>query len=120
MIRPIEFITALRNSDKYIEMIYMNGGCYQFHLLLKELYPQGTPHAVKLGNHTKNADHIITEIDGMYYDIRGTFDIEKHPVMPVPAEAKEWSFYMNNGLCAECPNCEEIVFFGGLKDYSKG
>ena len=33
------FISSLSNSDPYIETIYKNGGCYQFHLILKRLWP---------------------------------------------------------------------------------
>ena len=44
----LRFIDALRQTDKYIEMIYMNGACYQFHLLLKTFFPESKPYITKV------------------------------------------------------------------------
>ena len=71
MITPIEFIKALAETDIYIEMIYMQGGCYQFYRLLKTLYPQAVPYLVKYDDKSSQFDHVITEIDGRFYDITG-------------------------------------------------
>lgn len=60
-------------SDKVIDFIYrlkdiyggyseMSGGCYKFHLLLKDLYG---------GQGYYNSDHVITKIGSKYYDVNG-------------------------------------------------
>ena len=102
MIQPIEFIETLRETDNYIKDIYMNGGCYQFHLLLKKLYPQAEPYI------DENKWHVITEINGDFYDITGIVDPTGFKSMTYEdhLDAKEWSFYQNNLLMLdECDYC---------------
>lgn len=43
--------------------MYTHGSCYQFHLILKCLFPDALPYY--------NLDHIITRIGDKYYDITG-------------------------------------------------
>lgn len=59
--QPVEFITRLREiyPERYPEM---SGGCLKFHLLLKAMYG---------AKGWYDGDHIISEIDGEYYDIDG-------------------------------------------------
>jgi hypothetical protein len=111
MIEPLEFIDVLRNSDRYIETIYMNGGCYQFHLVLKALYPEAIPKMVNMGGNCKGCDHVITQIGEKYYDIGGEFPILNYELYDIDDKVTRWSFWKNNGFCAECPKCEEPVFF---------
>jgi hypothetical protein len=33
-------INSIRETDKYISDIYLNGACYQFHLMLKKFAPE--------------------------------------------------------------------------------
>jgi len=99
-------ISALRNSDRYIESIYSQGGCYQFYKFLKALCPQGVP----LINIKK--DHIITEIDGYYYDIIGLVDGDGFIPMTFAdvEEAKTWSFSRSMAMSiGECQHCEEPI-----------
>ena len=56
--QPKTVINALKRSDSYIESIYMNGGCYQFYLFLKVIFPQAVPFI------NKAKDHVVSEIDG--------------------------------------------------------
>jgi len=96
----------LRNSDRYIEAIYSQGSCYQFHLFLKVVCPQATP----LINAAK--DHVITEIDGYYYDIIGFVDSDGFTPMTAEdmEEAKNWSFSRSMALSiGECQHCEEPI-----------
>jgi hypothetical protein len=53
--------------------VYTNGSCYQFYLILKFVYPQA--------NAYYNSDHVITEIDGRYYDIKGDAKKTNHLLM---------------------------------------
>ena len=62
------FITILRESDRYIETIYLNGGCYQFHLILKTFFSDCVAYI------NKDKDHVITLYKGNYYDITGIVD----------------------------------------------
>lgn len=98
------FIDELRNTDGYIEHIYMKGGCYKFHLLLKKMYKSCTPYI------SKEKNHIVSRYKGRYYDISG----EVSPVgftrltedeLPT---VERWSFRRNQLLVlTECPNCDE-------------
>jgi hypothetical protein len=59
----LRFINAIRQTDRYISDIYLNGACYQFHLLLKTFFPECEPYI------SKEKDHVITKYAGRYYDI---------------------------------------------------
>jgi len=59
----LELIGELRGSHTEMEHIFLNGRCFNLYLLLRRIYPQSIP--------WYNSDHIITEIDGKYYDITG-------------------------------------------------
>lgn len=107
--KPIDLIDALRKSDKYIEVIFMQGGCYQFYKVLKSIWSDAIP----LMN--DDQDHVITEIDGKFYDICGEVsDEESAEFMMMNAIEEElastWSFGRNYQLkVAECPACEEPI-----------
>lgn len=62
MITPIEFIAALREiyPERYADH---SGGCLKFHKLLKAVFPDAAGYY--------NSDHVLTEIDGDFYDIDG-------------------------------------------------
>jgi len=67
MITPLEFIAMVRDvyPDRYAAD---SGGCLKFHRLLKAVFPDATGYY--------NSDHVLTEIDGDFYDIDGaTADI---------------------------------------------
>lgn len=106
---PLLIINALKITDNYIEDIFLNGGCYQFHLFLKTLFPNSIPYI----NDKKN--HIYTKIGNELYDILGTVENwEQEYVEPLNLEenpeVKEWSFSNHNWLkIRECPNCEEPI-----------
>ena len=54
-----------RGFDKeYLEKVFMNGNCYHFALILKELFNGSIYYDGYLG-------HFITKIDSKYYDIKG-------------------------------------------------
>jgi hypothetical protein len=109
MIKPIELIDALRNSDFYIECIFMQGSCYKFHVFLKTIWPQ----AIACIN--PEQDHIITLIDGEFYDITGIVEnyetyrkLDKYDLKKV----EKWDFAGNMLLkINECPYCEEELTY---------
>ena len=108
-ISPKELIRALRETDSYIEEIFMEGSCYQFHLFLKRLFPQSIPYL------TYHRTHIVTKIDGSFYDILGqvgTYDtLDLTPLTKEDLDmVKEWSFANYNWIkLGECSNCEEPI-----------
>jgi len=55
----LQFIKEHKASISY----FMEGGCFSFYLLLKQEYPHAQCYY--------DMDHIITKIDGMYYDVTG-------------------------------------------------
>lgn len=101
---PTDVIHAIRTSDAYISYIYLNGGCYQFHLVLKSIFPDATPYI----NPTK--DHIATQIGDALYDITGRVTDSFAPLTPEDHTLCEnWSFSRNYWLNRDCPHCDEPV-----------
>jgi arginyl-tRNA synthetase len=103
MIDVLEFIDTLRQSDRYIESIYLQGGCYQFYKILKSLFPTASPYF------NSKKDHVVTKIDDIYYDIRGIYEGEVIPVKQEDLQELEgWSFSRTMALSlGECRHCEE-------------
>lgn len=61
--RILNTISAIRDSHSQMENIFLQGSCLNLFCILRTIYPQAQPWF--------NIDHIITEIDGRYYDITG-------------------------------------------------
>lgn len=60
---PEKFIEAIRSFFGSSIAIYTMGNCYQFHKILKQIFPKA------IGYYDGN--HVWTKIDDKYYDIRG-------------------------------------------------
>lgn len=58
-----QFIATIRDSFIGSQQVYTEGSCYHFYLILKNVFPDAKPYY--------DQDHIITEIDGKFYDITG-------------------------------------------------
>ena len=100
----LDFINTLRESDKYIQTIFLNGSCYQFHLLLKTFFDNCEPYI------SKQKDHIITKHNDNFYDITGIVSGEEFtPLSDAELNfVKSWSFYKTKMLqIHKCPFCEE-------------
>lgn len=67
------FIKTVRESFIGSETVYTCGSCYHFYLILKQVFPS----AVAMDNE----DHVITEINGRYYDIYGEAKNNGHNVV---------------------------------------
>ena len=63
------FIARIRDSFIGSQQVYTEGSCYHFYLILKEVFPQAEC--------WYDQDHVLTKIDGKYYDIVG----ESYPNM---------------------------------------
>lgn len=59
----INLITEIRNSHSQMKNIFLYGSCLNLFCILHTIYPEARAWF--------NIDHIITEIDGKYYDITG-------------------------------------------------
>ena len=63
MIEPNDFLKLIRQSFRGSETVYTKGSCYRLYEILKAIYPTAKAYS--------NTKHIIIEIDGRFYDIRG-------------------------------------------------
>ena len=58
-------ISVIRNSHPDMVILYTQGQCYNFHLILKQVFPSAVPF------HSVNEGHIYTKLFDRFYDIRG-------------------------------------------------
>lgn len=72
--KVLEFITTIRASFGGSIAIYTCGNCYQFYEILKVVFPDAE--AFDVG-------HVITKIDGNFYDIRGKFNVDRLKLIPI-------------------------------------
>jgi len=98
-------IDSIRQSDQYIGDIYLNGGCYQFHLMLKKFAPNCEARI------TKDRSHIVTYFKGKYFDITGIVDGDYLQLNQFEIDmVSKWSFAKNRALqIYKCPICEEPI-----------
>jgi len=106
---PLDIIRALKETEPFIEMIFMQGGCYKFHEFLRTLYPYDAELYIN-----KDKNHVITRIKGKYYDISGLVNNNDRQYRKADdydiAKVREWSFSKNYMLkVGECPACEEPI-----------
>jgi hypothetical protein len=102
----LQFINEIRKTDRYIEIIYMNGACYQFYLLLNKFFPGSKPYI------SKAKDHVITKYNGNYYDITGEVSGNWYtPMTEIEIDmASRWSFHRIKVIqIGECPHCGEPI-----------
>ena len=106
MIDILTLINALKETDKYIEVIFLNGGCYRFHLFLKKIFPEAMPYI------NKDKNHVITEYKGVFYDVTGEVSGNGYTKMTKKdvEMASFWSFSKMMCLSVNnCPNCGEPI-----------
>jgi hypothetical protein len=97
-------ISSLRSTDRYVETIFLEGGCYKFHQFLAALFPGATA----LINEER--DHVVTLLNHSCYDITGK--VESAGYHELSGEdlslVESWSFSRTRMLSlGECPFCEE-------------
>ena len=100
VIIPELIIKRIRESYKHSVTVYTQGGCYQFYLILEEIFPEAIAWYCQING------HIYTEINGKFYDITGEVDLpetadklENEP--RILEEAKNWEFdwgYLSNQI----------------------
>lgn len=63
----LAFIKVSREAFPSAAMVYTWGGCYGFHKMLKQVFPDAVPFM------TKEPSHVVTKIGTRYYDINGEY-----------------------------------------------
>lgn len=99
------FITALRESDDYMETIFTQGGCYKFALMLQKLFPDGEIYM-------ELQDHAVYYYKGEYWDITGRVTgLTLHKPNYEDIEIMEkWGFAEHNYLTlGSCSHCDEPI-----------
>ena len=71
--RILNFIAAVRDSYPSAKDVYLNGGCYNFFVILRNVFPESKAYY--------NGNHIATMINNKLYDITGT--ISKKNYLPI-------------------------------------
>lgn len=64
--RVDRFLATLRESFPDAEAVYTQGSCYRLYLLLAQVFEGAEPWT--------DVNHVITKIDGRFYDITGEAD----------------------------------------------
>lgn len=67
---PEDLIREIRESFTGSVRVYTEGSCYQFYRILKCVFPQAIA--------WYDMNHVITEIDGEFYDITGKVKRKSH------------------------------------------
>ena len=81
MIDIEKFISTIRDSFIGSQQVYTEGSCYQFYLILKNVFPDAIC--------WYDECHIITEIDGRFYDITG--EVQKNSNLLIMDHAAHYS-----------------------------
>lgn len=63
MLTPLQFLQLLRNCHPDMARVGLFVKCLRVHLILKAVFPAAKP--------LYDGNHIVTEINGKYYDITG-------------------------------------------------
>ena len=100
----LDFIEAIRSTDRYISDIFLKGGCYRFHKLLRK-YADCEPFI--------NAEktHVVTLFKGKYFDINGIAKGKYRPLYEDEIKmVEQWSFANQMSLTlGECEVCGEPI-----------
>ncbi len=79
----LSFIALIREScPEWQVRIFTQGACYQFFLILQHRFPSAVA--------CYDGDHVITYIDGHFYDITGEVSKVYHEYMP--EAPNEWGY----------------------------
>jgi hypothetical protein len=65
MTDPLHLIEAIRNSFPDARKVYTEGGCFELFKILRTVFPDAEPYYDEIEG------HVITLINGKFYDITG-------------------------------------------------
>jgi hypothetical protein len=66
----LNIISNIRDAHPSMINVFTNGGCFKFYVILHSIFPEAICYY--------NEHHVITEIDGKYYDITGRVKKTNH------------------------------------------
>lgn len=93
-LQVLHFISTIRDSFRILEYVYTSGGCYQFHLILRSVFPEAVPY--------HDGNHVITRIGGFFYDITGRVRPNEHHSdmrrQMAIRKAHRWHYDLDNKL----------------------
>ncbi len=69
----LRIIGILNTSSPAMRTIYTNGACYRLYELLHVIFPEAEPYL-------DSTSHVVTKINGRYYDITGERLLTKPPI----------------------------------------
>lgn len=69
----LNIIEAIRDSHPLMVKIFTEGSCLEFHNILRKIFPEAKPVYLDIEG------HVVTEIDGKYYDITGSVTLNEPP-----------------------------------------
>lgn len=80
----LSFIRLIRDSCPEIQtVIFTQGACYQFHLILKSRFPKAVAYY--------NGDHVVSRIGDAYFDITGEVAVKADEYYePLQNEPTDW------------------------------
>jgi len=91
----IELIKGIDDSTRLLqEEIYTSGDCGRFHTILKAVFPEAEAYVFK----GKYSIHVLTKIDGKFYDAKGICTFERFKNNNTFKEALEGKFSLNEAL----------------------
>lgn len=73
------YISTFRSCVPNALSYFLNGGCYDFFLILKSIFPSAEAWS--------DCDHVITRIGDRFYDVRGEIHCERH--LPIDGEEEK-------------------------------
>lgn len=96
---PSVYIAGLNDNIPNAKDIYLNGGCYKFFKILEAKYPGAEAYY--------DGDHVITKIDGEYYDVSGKVDKVNH-IRMTSEQQDEAETWQNGNKMADTLNTETV------------
>ncbi len=66
------FIARIREAHPQMVNIFTRGSCFDFHLILQEVWPEA------IAFYDMDNGHVLTEIGGVLYDIEGDVSHREH------------------------------------------
>lgn len=98
-IKVINLIKEIRNSNPVMLDIFLAGSCCNFYFILKTVFPNAKAYF--------NIDHVVTEIEGRFFDITGEVSKE---------EFKEKGYMSIDSIYADKYKTDESVKAGEMYD----
>lgn len=107
---PVELIDALRLSFEGAVQVYTMGSCYRLYEILKTVFKNAEPWCYK------SHSHVLTKIDGYFYDITGEIEVNEQDLFKIdkPGNIADWQFNIYD-VHIDCPNCDEIFLRAELE-----